>query len=104
MPPILPILSGDSLVVGHVRVPVKMGYSGNVPRVTGHGVRKKGGCVVNEVGDNHFRKFLQEPDDLGWMWGTQHIRDTFQDRRIVSAPELIRNNSIATVVLARHNR
>ena len=69
-----------------------MGCSGDVPRVTGRGARKEGPSVVNKVGDNHFHKFLWEPDGLGRTCG-RCFEGTFAgelfDFYPVSVPELI---------------
>ena len=46
---------------------VKMGDGCGVPRVTCHGARKKGGCVVSKVGDNYMHEILRE---LGYWGGT----------------------------------
>ena len=58
---------------------MKVGDSGNVPRVTGHGACQEAGCVVNEVGDDHFHDLLREIGDWGraWggrLWGTSTVR------------------------------
>jgi hypothetical protein len=67
-----------------------MGYSGNVPRVTGHGARKKGACVMDEVGDNQLHKFLREPGGLGWTCDRCHRDGARQlDFGPGSVPELV---------------
>ena len=52
------------IIVGREGV-MKIGDGGDVPRETCHGVRQEGAYIVNEVGDNHFHKLLQELGDWG---------------------------------------
>ena len=63
---ILPLRDGNA--VGREGV-VKVGYCSDVPRVTGHGARKEGVRIADEVGNNKLHEFLWEPGGLGWACG-----------------------------------
>lgn len=83
------------LVVGREGV-VEMGYGGDVPRVTGHRTRKKGGSVVDKVGDDDFYEVLRKPGDwrrksgaflLGIPWSIPEGKSL--DFGLVSVPDLV---------------
>ena len=44
---------------------VRVGGGCDIPRVAGHGERKEGEDVVDEIGDNHFHELLGKRGDWG---------------------------------------
>ena len=44
---------------------MNMRNDSDVPRVTGQGAREETGCIMNEMGDDHFDDFQREPGDGG---------------------------------------
>ena len=71
---------------------MKMGGSGDVPRVAGHGACQEGRGVVNEVGNDRFREFLWQPSDCRWTWGRylrRASREVPVDFELASVPEYV---------------
>jgi len=64
-PRVVPVARVGMVVVDREGV-MKLGDSGDVPRVTCRGARKEATRVVNDEGDDHFHDILRKLGDWGW--------------------------------------